>query len=1328
MLTTGNAVGKTWESAANGLWTDAASWDPPGVPQASDDVIIPQAEVTIATTATVNRLTVQGTGFLKVAAQGGTDPAAQTPLDANATNPVRLTVLGDLTLADSGKLAVGGLNQNANATLSVGGDLTLTNSAKLAVYAGPTNETVSIESGGSWVTVAGQTTVGSGCWIYPVCNSYNGAAVVFTLQDLQVVSGGGFDADSRGFGYVDGATLAPGAGLTYMKGGSYGGRGGRNNNTTSMPTYGEPDTPYLPGSPSGIYNGYVAGGGAIRIEARDVVLDGTLTANTVDRSFSAASGGSIWLTCRSLQGDGGSILAEGGTCTAGYNTDGGGGRIALDVANDLAGPEDCAITVSARQGIDGTGRRAEVGSLWIRRFSLLEALFPTILGAQIYCPELTNTTFTLDQLSLPAKTHLMVNTPGVVSVTGSVTIAENALLGFNTLGVVSEGFRAITTNCAEHTVFVGGDLEIAGALALGGEEATVRTLLTVSNNLALTSPGTLFAYAAPTNATTTLRDGGSRVDVIGNLTVGANSWVYPTCHVLYGTPVVFSASNLTVEAEGGFNANERGFGYLDGITLAPGKGYNFNRGGGHGGYGGNHTADYGNIYGTNFAPILPGSPNGTYSTPFRGGGAIQVRVQDQAVLQGALLANGNDTELSNYGGPSGGSIWITAALLTFGEQLKLEAKGGWASSTYNSGGGGGRIALGSGVDDYMDAFYNETLPGEVTIETLGLDGVDVRGVQGGTDGTAVLVSGPTGAKSLTVRGSPAGVGAPTPGYGGHSYAHGSEVTCSAPSPGVDPLFDGRSRLYCGGFVVSNALGEVTNGTANSVTLTLDQNLTLTWLWNNREHRFDAVTGEHGMLEVNSTSVSNFTTWVDVGQPAPTVTAVADSGMNFVAWAGDVPYGMVRSASITPTMDVPRSVNVHFAPPSSTTRTWQGGTGAWFDPAHWDPAGIPTAGDHIAMASGVCTLSNYAAVASMSLSGNAILRVGGVPGSSAAVPDQLAITSLAMGETGLDVAGNLELSSQAQLGLGGVDSDYNSFLRIGGDLTLADTARLAIFAGPTNQWSSFETGGAQVTVAGEAHVATNCWIYPVCHQFYGAPVRFDLASLIVAAGGGFDAVQRGYGMRVTGIHPDETVLTLAPGKGYSYSRGGGYGGYGGSYNDTYGQPYGSPYAPFRPGSPSGYYYRTGTFPHCYGLGGGALNLHCERAVIHGILRADGGTHPFYPYGGSSGGGIWLTTLSTRLTLGPTAVLSADGGPSNYNSKGGGGRIAIGIGLSPEQVSQAYQDETLPKSSDAWSPQEITDVFPGVTFSVDTPIVEGNNSTPGTVAVYKSRAKGILLILR
>lgn len=85
------ATGKTWTNNVSGLWNDAASWDPVGVPEVTDDVIIPKAVVTIPTNATVQSLTISGTGFLKVAAQGASaDPAVQTPWDASSTNAISL--------------------------------------------------------------------------------------------------------------------------------------------------------------------------------------------------------------------------------------------------------------------------------------------------------------------------------------------------------------------------------------------------------------------------------------------------------------------------------------------------------------------------------------------------------------------------------------------------------------------------------------------------------------------------------------------------------------------------------------------------------------------------------------------------------------------------------------------------------------------------------------------------------------------------------------------------------------------------------------------------------------------------------------------------------------------------------------------------------------------------------------------------------------------------------------------------------------------------------------------------------------------------------------
>ncbi|MBR4614285.1 MAG: hypothetical protein IKO55_01650, partial [Kiritimatiellae bacterium] len=120
-------------------------------------------------------------------------------------------------------------------------------------------------------------------------------------------------------------------------------------------------------------------------------------------------------------------------------------------------------------------------------------------------------------------------------------------------------------------------------------------------------------------------------------------------------------------------------------------------GGGYGGYGGNHTETYGLTYGNEYAPILPGSSGGSYGYVQPAGGLIRIHAH-KATIAGTLNANGG-----RYS--SGGGIWLTTAKgLEIASTALFTARGGFGHDDNNpanrgAAGGGGRIALWSGISD-----------------------------------------------------------------------------------------------------------------------------------------------------------------------------------------------------------------------------------------------------------------------------------------------------------------------------------------------------------------------------------------------------------------------------------------------------------------------------------------------------------------------------------------------------------------------------------------------------------------------------------------------------
>jgi hypothetical protein len=281
---------KTWNGTGN--WTTPANWSPPGMPGREDAVTVSSGTATLS-------------------------------------DSVRI---GALRLINSAALI------QTNASLVCSGNLTLTNTAKFYVRGGlaggiPTNC-------GTWVTVEGDMTVSPNTWVYPTSHPTNGGSPFFRVGHLTILSGGGFDANGRGFLHRTGASVkgrgpgGGGAGGYRSGGGGYGGRGGCPSGVTGGGTYGSSNAPVHPGSAAGNHEFGDAGGdggGLIHITAGgNVMLSGVLRANGTDGvgGSGGGSGGGIYLYCYRLRGAG-SISANGGK---GVNSDagaGGGGRIAI---------------------------------------------------------------------------------------------------------------------------------------------------------------------------------------------------------------------------------------------------------------------------------------------------------------------------------------------------------------------------------------------------------------------------------------------------------------------------------------------------------------------------------------------------------------------------------------------------------------------------------------------------------------------------------------------------------------------------------------------------------------------------------------------------------------------------------------------------------------------------------------------------------------------------------------------------------------------------------------------------------------------------------------
>ncbi|MGK0525251.1 MAG: fibronectin type 3 domain-containing protein, partial [Pseudomonadales bacterium] len=182
------------------------------------------------------------------------------------------------------------------------------------------------------------------------------------VNELIVSESGTLSATGAGYGPVEGQP-------DYV-GGSHAGTGGPYSNSAPLAGYGDAREPVTLGQ-GGRYSSesrWSKGGGALRVEAVSVRIDGTIQAHGGKGSHNSSpggAGGSIWLTTQTLVlGENGQIGANGGYSR--YTGTGGGGRVAIYYATSLNDSFEQSITVNPGSG-GSTGTQGGAGSIVIEQ-------------------------------------------------------------------------------------------------------------------------------------------------------------------------------------------------------------------------------------------------------------------------------------------------------------------------------------------------------------------------------------------------------------------------------------------------------------------------------------------------------------------------------------------------------------------------------------------------------------------------------------------------------------------------------------------------------------------------------------------------------------------------------------------------------------------------------------------------------------------------------------------------------------------------------------------------------------------------------------------------
>ena len=525
---------------------------------------------------------------------------------------------------------------NANASLNgVNGDLSFDGSITLTTFK-PINVTNLSLLNGTILT-------------HPAAANATSQKLEITANTIIIDATSKIDISGRG--------IYAASGIISNAGGSYGGYGGFRNTSGTKKTnepFGNAREPVDFGT--GPYSSH-RGGGALKLIANHLILDGSILTNGILRG----SGGSVWLDVEGITGAG-SIAANGiyGSGTSyGGTPAGSGGRIAV-YYSDASGFD--LSKVNARGGGSQGAEAGGAGTVYLKNKSNALGEFKInnsgISGARgVKSAVLTETT---------------IAEPITITNANATLIAEQfyGLLTLDKSNVTMGGYteQVFPDISGTGNVFfnaqvksIGNDFKISGEITV-----TVNQPLNM-NNLLLENGAVLI---------------GNKPLTFNDLSLINNSMVTHPVALNSASPILaITADTLFIDSSSKIDISGKGLGNISSNIIK------HNSGGSYGGNGGGATNS---AYGDIRAPIDFGS--GSYDA--RGGGAIKLKVSNLN-LDGQILSNGiTRPDYYQSGGGSGGSIWIdVGTLMGKGSILANGANGVGPWQNKHHGGGGGRVAI-----------------------------------------------------------------------------------------------------------------------------------------------------------------------------------------------------------------------------------------------------------------------------------------------------------------------------------------------------------------------------------------------------------------------------------------------------------------------------------------------------------------------------------------------------------------------------------------------------------------------------------------------------------
>jgi len=291
-------IWRVWTGAGGSSYHTASSWNPSGVPDATNRILINDADT----------CTLSSPAQIKHAIIGG-DSASLMQIDSQFVVSDTLDVI-------------------ANGTLEVNDDPGLT-----------VSNDMNVTSGGTMTHKDNSTTEAD-------------KLVATIVGDLTIAAGGAIDVTGLGYNRSEGPGQPNGGSL--YSGGGHGGRGGlgyaTHANDNMGKAYGSLTAPTNLGSGGSDDSGGTGGGAVCLTVGGTVTLNGDILAEGGDGiQYDSGAGGSVFITTADLAGSG-TISVNGGLKSTSVHGAGGGGRIAVVLTN---GSTFGSVTMTAHAGGGG---------------------------------------------------------------------------------------------------------------------------------------------------------------------------------------------------------------------------------------------------------------------------------------------------------------------------------------------------------------------------------------------------------------------------------------------------------------------------------------------------------------------------------------------------------------------------------------------------------------------------------------------------------------------------------------------------------------------------------------------------------------------------------------------------------------------------------------------------------------------------------------------------------------------------------------------------------------------------------------------------------------